>query len=646
MPQKISEEKIKHMQIFRANGMTYEEIANILDVSVGTVSNYTKDTAILPENRQRNPFSRISIENSKKIAQARTAYPENRRIAEEIGDIEYFIQEHEEGTRFEGPLDKIEIKKLQQLMKEPTGYHSHLSIPEWADYYLGSEHGRFLKHPPHLWSPLQKEIMELWTEYPRIMIETFRGAGKTMAADLILTHEICENRDNNYAIMSEIKRKARKRVKHIGDSLLTNKRIIANYGFLPHITKYEGYTQSWTQEEITVKRDFKQTDPTLMCFSTDSAAATGAHYDGMVFDDVWSRKLEKNPRKNKQKFFDWFEGELEGCLEDAWELWLLTRKSVNDLYKDLEDSKLYVTFKKPAVIKFPSKFDYKYKKIGVDKVFDHVEIHSNDWDISAIVPKFQNTKKPKLESMKFFLTKKLKMERPKWMSEYQLDPIAEQGKFWSWKNLRFISGWNDFYNMLNNEKKRKKYMKIIGFMDLGFGKSMRADYTALVILGSYENKFYLLETYLKRGASENDLVRMLRQAQKTFPLLRTVYIEEDLQQTDKVHRIKQKAPFMSIQPFLSRQEQNRIKREDSAKRSDLSGKLLRIWAQLEGIIEDNKLYINKNMSNFREFKDEFISFPDCDHYDVLDALGNGTSKLTTKAAVITALSTGGGWYPF
>lgn len=646
MPKKLSKKKRKYMCILRANGMTYNEIADLVGVSVGSVSKYTKNVAILPKHKRRNPFEPISKKNSEKVADARTPTSKNRRIAEEIGDVDYFIEDHVPGEQFEGPLHKVNIRELQDIMTEPTGYHSPLSLPEWADYYLGSGKGAFLKHPPHVWSPLQKEMMELWEIYQRLMFETYRGAGKTMVADLILVYEICENRDNNYAIMSEIKSKAKKRVKHIGDTLLTNKRLMADYGFLPHTSKYEGYRQSWTQEEITVKRDFKQTDPTLMCFSTDSAAATGAHYDGIVFDDVWSRKLEKNPRKNKKKFFNWFEGELEGCLDDAWELWLLTRKSVNDLYKDVEDTDMYVTFKRPAVKSLPSNYEYVYSKIGNDKVFNFVEINSDDWEISAAHPMFLDMDNPRLESMKYFLTKKLKMDRPKWMSEYQLNPIPEQGKFWSWDNLRFISGWHDFYGMLKSEKKRQKYMKTVAFMDLGFGKSSRADYTALVIIGSYENKYYMLETYLKRGASENDLVSMLRKANKTFKNLRTVYIEEDLQQSNKVDRIKHKAPFVSIQPFSSRQEQRKIKKEDSAKRSNLSGKLLRIWAQLEGIIEDNKLYINKNMSHFREFKDEFISFPDCDHYDVLDALGNGISKLGTKAAVIAALSKGGGWHPF
>ena len=43
------------------------------------------------------------------------------------------------------------------------------------------------------------------------------------------------------------------------------------------------------------------------------------------------------------------------------------------------------------------------------------------------------------------------------------------------------------------------------------------------------------------------------------------------------------------------------------------------------------------MRNFKEFKDEFITFPKCEHFDVLDALGMGISKMTAKGAMIFAL---------
>lgn len=628
---KVTPDMIEKLKIMRANGMILTDIAELTGLSVGTVSNYTKEVGILPKSRQRNPFEPISKEMSKKIVKSRLPTAENRRIAEEIEDIEYFIENHEKGTRFEGPLDKIDLEKLQDIMDTPTGYKSPLSIREWVDYYLGGVENKFLKEPPHEWTELQLEIFDLWEKHKRLMVETFRKAGKTMDADAIIIYCVCENPDNNYAIVSETKSKAVKRVKHVGDMLLTNKRIIADYGFLPHISKFRGTRQSWKKEEITVKRKFHQTDPTVIAFSSATAEATGGHYDGIVYDDVWSRNLEINGAENKMKWFDWYDGEMEGCIDDnTWELFLLTRKGVNDLYRDLEDRQLYVVFRRPAVIKFPSKYEYIFEEIGGKKVLQDVKIYTKDWEISE----------PERFSIEYFLEKKFKMPESKWRSEYQLDPVAEKGVYFNWDDLRFIKTYDD-YRKLVEQKHWGKYFRVIGFMDLAFGKSSRADYTALVIVGFYDHSYYLLEALIKRGATDTDLVEMLQEAYRLFPqLLRIIYIEDDLQQISTVERIKKKVPQINIQGFSSRDEMNKIKRQDSAKRTRLDGKLLRIDSQLGGIIESKKLIINENMRNFKEFKDEYKTFPDCKHYDIIDALGNAVSILTQKSAFIKIISGG------
>jgi phage terminase large subunit-like protein len=496
---------------------------------------------------------------------------------------------------------------------------------DWAIKYLEGPKN-FLKYAPYKWSKGQLEMFDLWEEHRKLMIECHRDYGKTMVVDAILVREICENRENNYAICSETDMKARARVKHIGDVFLKNKPLIADYGFLPHHKVFQGTRQAWTKNEITVKREISQTDPTLMCFSSVSKGATGAHFNGIVFDDVWSRILDRNP-DNKEKWLEWFDGELEGCLEDAWELWVLTRKGLTDLYQTMEDRQYYVVYRRPAVVKFPSEYHYEYKEVEGKKVFDKVVVDSQDWELSC-TDRF---------TIEFFLEKKMKMNPAEWESEYQLNPTARTGKYWKWSDLRFIDSFQDFFNMTKS-KAGVRRSKMIGCMDLAFGTSARADYTALVILGYIDNKYYFLELYLKRGANENDMVRMLADAKKTFIDLETVYVEADFQQTDRAASLKKKASFMHILPILSRQQQALLEKDNKERKAvNLSGKPLRIWSQLESIIEDNKLYINRQMRNFKEFKTEFITFPKCEHFDVIDALGNGISKMIKKGVMIYAL---------
>ena len=294
----------------------------------------------------------------------------------------------------------------------------------------------------------------------------------------------------------------------------------------------------------------------------------------------------------------------------------------------MEERQYYVIYKRPAVLKFPSKYHYTYKTVEGRKVFDKVVVESNDWILSD----------PSRFTIEFFLEKKMKMNPAEWESEYQLNPTARTGKYWKWKDLRFIDSYGEFNNMVESKGAQRK-SKIIGALDPAFGKSARSDFTALVIIGYFEQKYYFLELYLKHGATENDTVRMLAEAKRAFPRLETVYVEADFQQTARAEALKKKAGFLHLLPVLARQEQSMLDKTNKERKSvNLNGKALRIWSQLEAMIEDNKLYVNKYMRNFKEFKTEFITFPKCEHFDVLDALGMGVSKMRKKGALIYAFS--------
>jgi phage terminase large subunit-like protein len=626
---KLSPKKIKNIKILRANRFTYSEIANLLDVSEGSAYNYSRDVALLPKNRCRNPFEPIALEASSKALGKRLPTSENIIEAEELGDVDYFIEDYEIGTPFaneckselhrQNLIDEIVLDDLQKLMEEPTDYHSPLTISAWMTKYLAGKKNRFLKYSPHTWTTKQLDIFELWWEHKSLMLKIHRDFGKSMIADAILVREVAENRDNNYAIGSEVKKKAAKRIKHVGDTLLTNKTIIADYGFLPHTSKFGGTRQSWTKDELTVKRDIHQPDPTLFPFSNKGADVTGVHVNGVVYDDIWSRLLQLNAEENVDKFVTWYDGEFEGCLEDAWELWIYTRKGVYDVYRHFEDKQQCYIYKLPAIIQFPSKYEYHYKEINGQSIFDYVEVQSDDYEISD----------PERFEVEHFLRKKLRMRKPEWEAEYMLNPTARTGEYWKKSDLRYFNSYNDYFEMVGTGRHR-----IIGAMDLAYGVTDRADYTALAIIGIFNGKYYLLEVFIKRGASETQMAEMIKDARKQFGDLRTVYVEADFWQSEFCRRIKRKVPHLSIQPVLARQEQAQLKKDDSADKVKLKGKQLRIWTVLEPVFSSHRFFINKSMRNRKEFIDEFDTFPRCKHFDVLDAISMGVFKTEKTSALI------------
>jgi len=638
----LEEKTIKNIRVLYANGLSITKIHELTNIPRSTVARYTKGTAKIPQHLRKNPFNlfeEMSQEQQEIVLQAEEITVENLQKRGIMTDIDQYLAVYERGTRFLPHInDKAErirllnllsLEQLQEICEVPTGYHSPLPMKDWADYYLAGREGRFLKEAPHKWCKTQNDTFDLWEEHSMLMVETFRDMGKTMGADAVVSHEICEHPDNNYFIMSETQVKAGDRVKHIADTLLTNRLLIADYGFLPAVKKYEGTRQTWRGHKFTVKRHFHQTDPTLIAFSSESTVATGAHYAGGVFDDVWSFGLEQNSERNKEKWLGWRDGELEGCMEHAWELWLLTRKGPNDLYQEIEDRQFHVVHKVPAVKKFPSKYEVLFKEVKGKKVFDKVVVYTDDWEISE-----DGNGRFTIE---YFIEKMSKMDKVKWESEYQLNPIAATGKYWDFKDLRYITGYQGFYSAVNNYSGSKEY-RIVGFMDLAFGTSERADYTALVIMALWERRFYWLETYIKRGATKQNIRDICREACNTFPNLRIIYIEDDLQQSHYVQDLKNMIDFVIVKGFSSRQEMNKLKREDSARRVNLDGKPLRIWCQLEPIITANNLFINKYMKNYKEFKDEFRLFPSCKHFDVLDAGGNAVGVFKATSAFFFVLS--------
>ena len=619
---KLDDRVIATIKQLRSHGLAYRDISERLGIGYGTVQKYAKNVTFLPKSMRKNPFLLKSPKVEPNLYDKRIIDPKDYK---NLQNREYWLEQHTPGDRFEAPLHLFSVVELQEIMEEPTDYHSPLSMREWAQHYLQGPKN-FLRHAPYNWGEGQLEIFDLWEEHRKMMFKAHRDYGKTVAVDAILVREICENREHNYAICSETDKKARQRVRHVGDMFLRNKKIIADYGFLPHQKIYKGVRQSWTKDQITVKREISQTDPTLMCFSSQSKGATGAHFDGIVFDDVWSRIMDRNP-ENKDKWLEWFDGELEGCLEDAWEFWIYTRKSPIDLYQTMEDRHYYVIITKPAFIKYPSKYHYQYKEVKGIKVFDKVVVESDDWEISD----------PSRFTPEFFLEKKLKMNPTEYESELQLNPMARSGKYWNWKDLRFMSGYQEFLSMIK-EKPKKRKSRIIGSMDIAVGTSARADYTALCIIGFFENKYYFLELYLKRGANESDLAKMLAEAKRTFNDLETVYMEADFQQSVYVARLQKRVGFLHLLPVLARQEQRILEKATPERRNiNLNGKALRIWASLEPKIEANVLYVNRYMRNFEEFQAEYKTFPKCEHFDVLDALSSGLFKMEKKGALIFAL---------
>lgn len=631
--QKIDEGKIEAMKVLRANGCSYAQIAQVCGVGKTTAKKYTTHIIPLPKHMQKNPFSKLLWKRTKQPIEARLAdLPtlDETLNQRELRDKQYWIENHVEGNRFKGPTEQFGLRELWELMKTPTDFISPKGTTEWYDYYLAEQ---LLKPTPYgkSLSYTQICIQDFFHRHRKAMAKVFRGGGKTVLVLGDTTRLICENRENNYFIQSEIVSKSRRRVQAVRNILMTNKPLISDYGYLPRDIKYKGIRDTWKLGEFTVKRETVQVDPTLMALSWTDAEMLGGHYAGGFFDDPWSTKLERMGEKKKEEWFEWYDTTFQGCMEDSsFEWFIYTPKGIEDIYKTLERTGQYHTYTQPAILTYPSKYHYEDAIDGLGQKYKKAVIETQDWHISDDCHgRF---------SIELFLQKKAAMIRgmASFEQEFQLNPVPMSGRAFKWSDLRWINSIAEFYNLIGDEKKRAKHLKIQGGMDLSFGKSDRSAFTALCIIGYLHPNAYLLQTWLGRNLGIAGKAKFINDAKKMFPKLNIIHMEADLTQTENVDEIQKLCPDVKIKEILSRQEQAKITKADYP--TSWTKKQIRIHSQMENPVEANRLFINKNMNHFDEFEMEFKFFPRSPFIDLLDALAMVLSKMTRVRALLYGLS--------
>lgn len=615
---KTSDSLINLIRVLRMNGMSYNSIKDRLGnmVSLGTIHKYGKDVTQLPKKLQRNPFDVARDIKDKALK----TMPTEDEIDRVVDKIDYEIQNHKDGERWTAPLESIGLEDLIKEMHEPTGYISPLNDVEWFNYYIAPS----FFGPDGKISKTQKKFYEISSKYQKFMIKVFRGVGKTVWVDAFLIRNICENRNITAAIQSREKSVSVKRVTHIQRELMTNKRIIADYGYLPHEKKWGNVSMSWKQSELTIKRKINKVDPTLCALSWKDSKMLGGHFDLVVFDDPWSEKLERNSERNKEKWLSWYDGTYQGCLNPhGQEIIICTPKGVNDIYKELENRQMHYIYEQPAIIKYPSNYRYIEDKNGTVVDVRYV----SDYKLSDTCNNRYD--------IKYFLMKKKGMKPLKWEQEYQINPMTPEGLVFKWNDLRFFDNKQAFYDLLSKDQKNEisNYIKVIGAMDLAMGLSERADYTALVIVALFDNKIYILDGWAIRGLSKIGKAALIKKAKSEIEELEVVYMEADFQQSEDVRELKSMVDEVPILPVLVRQEERVLN-----KQTKLSGKEARIISVLDVPIESHTIHINKNMSCFGEFANEYRAFPRGDHDDVLDAIAICVSKLKRKKALLFGFS--------
>lgn len=624
----LSQKQIDAIITLRLNGCYYSQIAEILGIGKTTAQKYGKDVIPLPRHRQKNPFRNVKEQRSKvNIDVMMNKLPANMDevTQRELRDKEYWRSNHVEGERYLGPIEMFSLNELKEMMEVPTGYISELCHSEWYDYYLSKQllRGGTL-------SPGQIVVQDFIYNHSRAMAQMHREFGKTVLCIGGLAEKICHFPENNFFVQSEILSKSKRRVSAVRGILMTNPQLIADYGYLPRDKKYKGIKDTWKRGEFTVKRETIQTDPTLMALSWTDSEMLGGHFMGGIFDDPWSGKLERRGEKAREAWFEWHDTTFIGCLEDGAFVWFIcTRKGIEDIYIILERTGQYKVLKIPAIYQYPSKYHFEDALNKHGMVYKKAIVETDDWFIADD----SNGR----FSIEYFLEKENSMVRgaASFAQEFQLEPVPKGGIALKWKSLNFISSPHDFFNLIQDEKHRSRKLKVEGAMDLAFGKSQRAAFTALCIIGYLYPNIYLLQSYLRRNAGISGKSDMINRAKEEFPMMNTVHVESDLQQTENVSEIQARVG-VKLNPVQSRQEQAKITKGDYPE--SWTPKQCRIYEQLDDPWHGGNIWVNKNMRHYDEFEREARFFPKSPFIDLLDAFGIGISRFARKRAYVFGYS--------
>ncbi len=549
------------------------------------------------------------------------AFIEGRDIEKAEHDKTQFKQQ-QENAGVDDKSDDYLKKSLIVLIEEcrvPTGYISPLNDVEWINYYLnwdlfggGTLYGTQIEISVHF-------DKNLWAA-----ADVWRGVGKTMLAFGKIIRKMCDNPNIKLFIITEESSRSIQRVSVIKYILKTNKKIIHDYGYLPHDKAYKGIRGKWTSQMLQLKRDIVAQEPTLIGLSQGATNMLGYHFDGGLIDDPWSTEIQRQ-KGSKEKWLDWFTETFLGCIEKGAFCWMLfTRKGVNDLYDDIIYRRgLFNPIRRPAIIKYPSKFHYVLteKKIPIMDQELGVPAVVIDVDDGEIYDDCHGR-----FSMPYLLGKRSQMGKLKFEQEFQCNPMPMEGGILSWKQLKFYN--DPQFKLEKHEYFDPNRVSWVSFMDQAFGPSDRADFSVITVMGFDGGRIYFDKIYRGRWSTQ-EKINQVKQVFKDYPKMTKMGIETGLVQTWAAKLIMEALPEFPLVPVDQRGAGRNYNLAIGTLR-ELDAKVLRIHDQWSVPLVRGNMYINAEMEWIDDFEREFRFLGNSDHDDIMDSSGSCLEMINTS----------------
>ena len=144
-------------------------------------------------------------------------------------------------------------------------------------------------------------------------------------------------------------------------------------------------------------------------------------------------------------------------------------------------------------------------------------------------------------------------------------------------------------------------------------------------MAEYDKRIYILRIWIGHWTKE-ERVKAFREAKEYFPRF-PFYCEDVMHQLNIIRDLTDTTGIF-LRPYSPKGKGERFKHLFQGHK--YASKKAKIYDGLEGIIEDQRLYVVKSTPYFDEFEDEFKNFPDGIKLDIIDAASMGSLILDRK----------------
>ena len=372
----------------------------------------------------------------------------------------------------QGQVIKQPQSRIEAMAPDPDLSDTRLMDWEsWARDYLEIELLDF-----------QVEDLEAFEKYQKVILNNPRQHGKTnYTARVFVIRKLCESvfRDIDEPILyiSHSLGGIEIFTMSVVEEILLNPKIIQNYGEVLDFATFKKKTlKKQTQSIINVKNRHSPSSHSFLGKSTGAKIRGISSIRYTIIDDPIDLQDEENPDRATRQFLNWLRYKIIPLTRGGSIIIIGTRYSIKDLYVELGESRLYHVIKRSAItqiypytVNYPSDRPLAAADIQVEVEGLWELLAPSLWKDAYNGSAVQNILY-ELVSLGLLVFQQELQNNP-----IPLDPVIKYQ-------------WFNDYHHLTSPAVRYKW---VVFVDKASGKTEAADYTAMVLVGAKDGKFYI-----------------------------------------------------------------------------------------------------------------------------------------------------------